>query len=103
MASLQINCKSSSIRGPCALKIFGQVYRRSGTMLTKEEEVPTCLQTYLFDPEMQSKFRTDRYISEKDAEKDYKLRFDIFKNLYNILYQSQNAYLWEFFSINEFI
>ena len=52
---------------------------------------------------MQAKFRTDRFISEKDTEKDYKLRFDIFKNLYDILYQCQNAYLCDFFSINEFI
>ena len=73
MASLQLNCNSSSIHGPCDLKIFGQVYRRSGPMLTKEEEVPTCLQTYFFDPEMQAKFRTDRFISEKDTKKDYKL------------------------------
>ena len=87
MASLQLNCKSSSIHGPCALKIFGQVYRRSGPMLTKEEEVPTCLQTYFFDPEMQAKFCTDRFILEKDTEKDYKLLFDIFKNLYDIFYQ----------------
>ena len=52
---------------------------------------------------MQAKFRTDRYISEKDTEKDCKLRFDVFKNLYDILYQCQNAYPWDFFSINEFI
>ena len=73
MASLQLNCKSSSIHGPCALKIFGQVYRRSGPMLTKEEEVQTCLQTYFFDPEMQAKFRTDRFISEKDTITNFDL------------------------------
>ena len=85
------------------MKLFGQVYRRSWPMLTKEEEVPTCLQTYFFDPEMQANFRTDRFISEKDTEKDYKLWFDMIKKKYDILYQCQNAYLCDFFSINEFI
>ena len=64
MASLQMKCTSSSICGPCALKFFGQVHRRSGPILTKEE-VPTCLKTYFFDPEMQAKFLSDRYFSEK--------------------------------------
>ena len=46
MASLQLNCKSSSIQGSCALKFFVQVYRRSGPMFTNKEQVPTFLQKY---------------------------------------------------------
>ena len=64
MASLQLNCNSSSVQGPCDLQIYGQLHRRSGPMLTNKEKVPTCLQTF-FNPEMQAKFRTDIYVSEK--------------------------------------
>ena len=73
MASLQLKCKLSSIQGPCDLKIYGQLHRRSGKMLTNEEQAPNCLQIYFFYSEMQAKFLTDRYVSEKETKKDYEL------------------------------
>ena len=85
------------------MKFVGQVYRRSGPMLKKEKEAPNFLQTYFFDPEMQAKFRTDRFISEKDTKKDYELWYEIFNNLYEISNKFQNSYLCDFFSIHEFI
>ena len=103
MASLQLNDSSLLSKGPCAMKIHGQVYHRGGPMLANEERTPTCLQTYFFDPEEQAKLRANMMMSTKDTVKEYTLKVHIFQRLYDIIQNCSNSYLNDFLTINEYI
>ena len=64
---------------------------------------PTCLQTYFFDPEEQTKLRANMMMSSKDLVKEYELKMHIFQLLNNILQHCSNSYLKDFLTINEYI
>ena len=98
MASLQLICKSSSIQGLCALKIYGQVYRRSGPMLTKEEEVPTCLQTSFLILKCKQNFVLTN-MSQKKIPKRITI-FDLkYSKIYRIFYIHVKMLIFVTFSV----
>ena len=65
MASLQVNYAKTPHGGPSAFKIYGQLHRRLGSMLSPQNcKSPNCLQMYFYDAEYQANARASRYASK---------------------------------------